>query len=74
MLPVVFDTEAAVSDTKESMSRPAALITEDGGTEGGMVNGVPRVRTGSDVSTKRPRTRHGRVPTGNGLVSGTDAV
>ncbi len=38
MLSVVSDTEAAVPDTKESMSRPAALITEDGGM-GGMMNG-----------------------------------
>ena len=41
MLPVVSDTEVEVPDTKESMSRPAALITEDGETEGGMVNGNP---------------------------------
>ena len=42
MLSVVSDTcltpkrrcQAAVPDTKESMSRPAALITEDGETEG----------------------------------------
>ena len=33
MLPVVSDTEVEVPDTKESMSRPAALITEDGETE-----------------------------------------
>ena len=43
MLPVVSDTEVEVPDTKESMSRPAALITEDGETEArrGMVNGDP---------------------------------
>ena len=33
MLSVVSDTEVEVPDTKESMSRPAALITEDGDTE-----------------------------------------
>ncbi len=35
MLSVVSDTEVDVPDTKESMSRPAALITEDGEAEAG---------------------------------------
>ncbi len=33
MLSVVSDTEVDVPDTKESMPKPAALITEDGETE-----------------------------------------
>ena len=43
MSPVVSDTEVEGPDTKESMPKPAALITEDGETEawghGGMMHG-----------------------------------